>query len=540
MCARNNTVIAILFLSSLLVISCATPIPPTGGLVERSSPKILSSVPQTGAIQFNGQSIRIDFDRFISRNSVQRAIQIEPDLGIPYSINWKRKSMILQFDSPFPDSVTVIVSLGADIADVNGNRLTTPYQIAFSTGAYLDSASVHFNVYSFDQAKGVSGQKVGLFRDGIDDAAVYIAESDTSGVARFRYVSRGSYTARLFDDRNRNRKVDENEFAVSLSQKVNVEGDSLNFGGNFVYSRQDTTSPDILGVGLLSSDRIRIRFSESIRLSNTSSLSIIDSKGNRFQGTWLYSDPIDASIAIARSSINLDPNQSYKLELDSITDSMGNIFNGNSPPFAGSSRPDTTVQRIIRFPEPSFVLPNDTFLVVYSDIIRSGAIADSIIVIDGENQIKNWKDTIISDNKLYVFRKEGWIPGQSYQIRYWSPKEQRHRNLSFRVQREEDLANLELLIPENWQKKSIIIELLDINGAVLKSIQEQSANERITISALEPATYRLRVWLDANLNRRWDQKVSTLNNSEHEKIFILPRVNLSARMTSIVQIDEIF
>jgi len=540
MCARNNSVIALLFVSSLLVSSCATPIPPTGGMVERSSPKILSSDPQTGAIQFNGQSIRIDFDRFISRNSVQRAIQIEPDLGIPYSINWKRKSMILQFESPFPDSVTVIVSLGADIADVNGNRLTTPYQIAFSTGAYLDSASVHFNVFSFDQAKGVSGQKVGLFRDGIDDAAVYIAESDTSGVARFRYVSRGSYTARLFDDRNRNRKVDENEFSVSLSQKVNVEGDSLNFGGNFVYSRQDTTTPDILGVGLLSSDRIRIRFSESIRLSNTSSLSIIDSKGNRFQGTWLYSDPIDASIAIARSSINLDPNQSYKLELDSITDSMGNIFNGNSPPFAGSSRPDTTVQRIIRFPEPSFVLPNDTFLVVYSDIIRSGAIADSIIIIDGENQIKNWKDIIISDNKLYVFRKEGWIPGQSYQIRYWSPMDQRHRNQSFRVQREEDLANLELLIPENWQKKSIIIELLDIDGVVLKSIQEQSANERITISALEPATYRLRVWLDANLNRRWDQMVSTLNNSEQEKIFILPRVNLIARMTSIVQVDEIF
>lgn len=540
MCARNNTVIAILFVSSLLAVSCATPIPPTGGLVERSSPKILSSDPQTGAIQFNGQSIRIDFDRFIARNSVQRAIQIEPDLGIPYSINWKRKSMILQFESPFPDSVTAIVSLGADIADVNGNRLTTPYQIAFSTGAYLDSASVHFNVYSFDQAKGVSGQKVGLFRDGIDDAAVYIAESDTSGVARFRYVSRGSYTARLFDDRNRNRKVDENEFSVSLSQKVNVEGDSLNFGGNFVYSRQDTTTPDILGVGLLSSDRIRIRFSESIRLSNTSSLSIIDSKGNRFLGTWLYSDPIDASIAIARSSINLDPNQSYKLELDSITDSMGYIFNGNSPPFAGSSRPDTTVQRIIRFPEPSFVLPNDTFLVVYSDIIRSGAIADSIIIIDGENQIKNWKDIIISDNKLYVFRNEGWIPGQSYQIRYWSPMDQRHRNQSFRVQREEDLANLELLIPENWQKKSIIIELLDIDGAVLKSIQEQSANERITISALEPATYRLRVWLDANLNRRWDQMVSTLNNSEQEKIFILPRVNLSARMTSIVQVDEIF
>jgi uncharacterized protein (DUF2141 family) len=540
MCARNNTSITLIILISTLVLSCATPIPPTGGLVDRSSPSVLSTVPKSGAVQYNGQVIRIDFDRFMSRNSLQRAIQIEPDLGIDYTIDWKRKTMLLRFDSPFPDSVTVIVSLSSNIADGNGNRLNTPYQIAFSTGSSIDSASVDFRVYSFDQAKGISGQKVGLFRKSSDKTAVYVAESDTSGTVRFRYLSRGTYTAILFDDRNRNRMIDENEFFVTLPQNVQIETDTLHFGGHFVFNRQDTIPPSVLGVGLLSSNRIRVRFSESIRLSKIASLSIIDEQGNRNPGIWMYSDPLDGSIAIGRSKSVLDPKKSYHLEINSVTDGMGNQFSGESTSFMGSSRADTTTQRIIRFPDPSFVIPTDTFLVVYSDIIAPGAIEDSLIIIDGEHQIRNWKDRIFTDNKMYIYRSQGWIPGQSYQIRYWSPSEQRHRNQNFRVRGLEDLSSLELEIPGSWKDMPITIELLDDVGIIVYKVNKQSSDRKILITSLAPGNYRLRAWVDLNRNGRWDQIVTNKEGGVFEQVFIQPSLILSARMTSVVQIEDYF
>jgi len=526
---------------SLLVLSCATPIPPTGGVSERTAPKIVSSVPASGTTNFTSRTIRVEFDRYMSRNSIQRSIQIEPDLGIPYTIDWNRKSMLIRFQRSFPDSVTAILSLGTDISDVNGNRLASPYKIAFSTGSSIDSASVDFSVFSFDVARGVSGQKVGLFREGDKNgAAIYIAESDTSGSVKFNYVRNGTYYASIFEDKNRNRVIDENEYSLQFGRKIEVEGDSSTFAGHFVFSRQDTIAPRLLGVGLLSSDRLRLRFSESIRLTKESSISIVDKNSTSNSGIWMYSDPADASIGIGRSSVKLDSRQEYHVEVDSVSDLLGNYFSGKSSPFSGSTRSDSTTQRIIRIPDPVIVLPTDTFLVVYSDIISSGAIIDSLIIIDGEDQIRNWSGKTVKDNKLYVYKTEGWRPGQSYQIRYWSPIDQRYRTQSFRVQRMEELASIELQIPENWLNKQIVVEVLDINGMVSASVIETPKNGKINISPLAPGTYRMRAWLDINANGRWDQWSSSQDDRKKEPVYIQPGFVLSARMTSVLLLEEIF
>jgi hypothetical protein len=540
MYARSK-ILTFILANCLLALSCATPIPPSGGVTERTPPKIISTVPQTGTTLVKGNTVQIEFDRFMNRNSITRAIQIEPDLGIPYTIDWKRKTMVLRFTSSFPDSVTVILSLGADIADLNGNRLTNPYQLAFSTGATIDSASVDFKVISFDKANGISGEKIGLFKDDFSNrSAIYMADSDTAGIVRFRYAREGQYIARLFDDRNRNRIPDENEMTVAYPEPITVVGDSTRFSGHFVISRQDSLPPSLLGVGLLSSERIRVRFSDSIRLNKHSSISIVDTKGDTYSGIWLYTDPVETSVAIGRSSVSLDPQNEYFLELDSISDTNGNYFKGRSGTFAGSTRSDTTIQRIVRLPDPSFVLPSDTFLVVYSNLIQPGSILDSLTVVDGEIQRKFWSGFIVSDNKLYVFNEDGWRPGQSYQIRYWSPSDQRYINQNFRVQRVEDLSSVELSLPENWRQKQVIVELLDSEGIIVRRVIESSSADRISISSLAPGKYRLRAWLDENRNGRWDQDQSDRFKHGREAVFIQSNLILSARMTSVLMVEEIF
>src|SRR5690606_10321487 len=379
----------------ILITSCATPIAPTGGLPDKTPPKIISTTPSAGQTNFRDTDVRFDFDSYMNRGSAVRALRIEPDLGISYSLKWRRRSLIVSFDSEFPDSVTVIISIGPELADINGNRLGNPFQLAFSTGATIDSASVALRVLSFQTGGGEAGRTIGLFRGNTTDGpASYLAETDTSGIARFRYLSIGSYTAVLMDDRNRNRTIDEQEWAVAYRSPLTPSFDADSVHATMIYARADTVRPTILGVGLLSEHRIRARFSKSIRISNNSTIAIYDSLRNRIDATWLYSDPDDATVAYAYSSTPLQTDQTYYIESNHVADVSGNAVNRISPTFLGSSFSDTTSQRLIRVPESPIIFPNDTLMVVYSDLLRDESMVDSLIVIDGETQIREWADFV--------------------------------------------------------------------------------------------------------------------------------------------------
>jgi len=531
---RGGALIALLFIAS-----CATPIAPTGGLPDKSPPQIVSTYPSPGQTNFRDTDIRFEFDKYMNRGSAARALRIEPDLGITYSLKWRRKSLILSFDSAFPDSVTVIISIGPEIADINSNRLGSPFQLAFSTGASIDSANVALRVLSFQTGGGEPGRTVGLFRgETTDGPASYLAETDTSGIARFRYLSTGAYTAVLMDDRNRNRIIDQQEWAVAHRTTLTPSFDTDSIHATMIYARADTISPVFLGVGLLSEHRIRARFSKSIRLSNNSSIHIVDSLQNRIDAKWLYSDPDDATVAYAYSASPLNTNQTYYLESSNVEDVTGNTVNKISQSFIGSDVSDTTRQRLIRVPESPIVFPNDTLMVVYSDIIRDEVLVDSMIVIDGETQIRDWADYIVRDNRLYIFRSNGWRSGQRYQIRFWNPQEQRFRSVDFRPVSNDETGSLEITPPEAWVGQAIVYELLTTDGQLLES--KLSVNT-ITFTNLIADTYTVRAWLDTNGNGKWDQvTVGDSNTISVEPLFLLSDIQIATRMSATLQITETY
>jgi len=523
----------------ILLASCATPIAPTGGLPDKTPPQVVSTYPTAGQTNFRDTDIRFEFDKYMNRGTAARALRIEPDLGISYSLKWRRKSLTVSFTSAFPDSVTVIISVGPELADINGNRLGNPFQLAFSTGATIDSASVALRVLSFQTGGGETGRTVGLFRGNTTDGpASYLAETDTSGIARFRYLSTGSYTAVLMDDRNRNRIIDPQEWAVAYRSTLTPSFDADSVHATMIYAQTDTIRPTFLGVGLLSEHRIRARFSKSIRISNNSTIAIYDSLRNRINATWLYSDPDDATVAYAYASTPLKSNQTYYLESSLVADVAGNAVNRISPTFLGSSFTDTTRQRLIRVPESPIIFPSDTLMVVYSDIIRNESLVDSMIVIDGETQVRGWADYIVRDNRLYVFRANGWRTGQRYQIRFWNPQQQRHRTVDFRPVSDDETGSLEITPPEDWLGQSIVYELLTLDGQLID--RKQSENT-ITFENLVADSYTVRAWLDSNGNGKWDQ--NTVHGSilsTHEPLFLLTGIQITSRMNATLQITDTY
>ncbi len=509
------------------------PIAPTGGLPVRTAPEVVSTFPEQGTTYFDQRVIRFEFNRFMNRGSATRALRIEPDFGIPFSMSWKRKVMVLTFERSLPDSVTVIVSLGTMLSDVDNNRLGQPYQLAFSTGATVDSAGVDLATISFDKARGEASTAVGLFRQSmLDQAAVYMAESDTSGMVRFRHVTPGQYVAVLFDDRNRNRRIDPGEKHFPARVPVTVAADSIYLAGTLVYTAQDTISPTVLGIGLLSSNRLRIRFSEPIRISSVSTIEVEES-GRFIPAYWLYSDPEDATVAIANSSEPLPPGPSYNLKMRDVSDLAGNLLTSIPPSFVGSNQVDTTQLRLVRFPDAPIVLSRDSILIVYSKPVIGSEILDSLIVIDGDRAVRSWPDVYIDQNRMYVYRDAGWRPGQSYQLRTWDPSQIRHLSSTFRPLGETDLGGLEVILDESWFGRPVVLDVLDQTGQILT---QAKGNGPFIFDKLIPGVVSIRVWIDLNGNGRWDGGSIIPDMYEPETAYIQRNIPITPRLTTVVRV----
>ncbi|HAW80858.1 MAG TPA: hypothetical protein DCX27_14775, partial [Balneola sp.] len=97
-----------------LFISCATPVAPTGGPADKTGPKIENTTPETGAVNFEGRKFSFEFSEFVNRSSFQTELNIEPDLGIEYEVNWRRKTAAVEFKNELPDSTTIIITVGGN------------------------------------------------------------------------------------------------------------------------------------------------------------------------------------------------------------------------------------------------------------------------------------------------------------------------------------------------------------------------------------------------------------------------------------------
>ncbi|MGM0506168.1 MAG: Ig-like domain-containing protein [Bacteroidota bacterium] len=219
----------------LFLVSCATPVAPTGGPPDRTPPEIESTRPENETVRFDGREFEFQFSKFIDRGSFQEALQVEPDLGIPYEVSLGRKSATVEFSRPLPENTTIILRIGTELQDTRNNSLGSSYALAVSTGDEIDDGAVQARFFSADSGDRLEGYTLFLFREPFDlsSRANYIAQSDTSGRVQLSYLAADRYRAVWVDDGNRNRQWDsDREQAQPFYEEVIelTKGEELDLG----------------------------------------------------------------------------------------------------------------------------------------------------------------------------------------------------------------------------------------------------------------------------------------------------------------------
>ena len=529
----------LVLVAATVFLSCATPIAPTGGPADKSGPEILETNPVSGTTNFEGRKFEFQFSEFVNRSSIQNNITIEPDLGLEYTTKWKKKRLIIEFENRLPDSTTIILTLGADITDTKRNKIGAPITLAVSTGDEIDEGTVTGRIRRADTGESAEGVKVLLYRSPIDltEKATYQAQTDTGGVFNFSYLREGTYQALYVDDRNRNKIWDQgSETAQPFSREIiEIEKSGADTLDVLYIVQQDTLAPKLQGVGLFSSNRLRLRYNENIQVDENTSITILDSLQNPYSEAYpLYISKKDPFVLFAQSESALNENANFSLRTSGITDGFGNEAVASGIEFEGSAQEDTTFQRIIENTTENGLFPDQSIRVMYAAPISDPMITDSIVVVEGEVSFDDWPAIRTERNILFVDPQEDtWIEGVDYQFLIWNPATQRRQLLEPEIWDAAELGELSISVTGADSSDQYSLSLINKNINVsFDSVFSAS----VEISDLAPIDYQLIVFKDENGNNRWDSG-STIPFEAPEPYYIQRKVSIRSGFTSEILIQ---
>ncbi len=326
--------VILFFLIFLLLWRCAHKMPPSGGPEDRTPPKVISTFPQPDSVNIeNLQYIEIVFSESINKTSLFGNYWIIPELPSGFELEWKgsRKVRFWLKDS-LEKNRTYVFTLGTGIKDLRNNGLSTPVQLAFSTGTKLDSGSIKGRVYSDQRIEGVFIYAYPLFPSVQWDSllfqkAPYFNQINKQGEFQLNYLAEGRYRIIALKDEDFNKIYDpETDYIGIPPYDVTINGISsrvLNI--NFYLIQEDTTPPKIVSVDTLSDREIVVKFDEPIHWTGKIKAFVQDT------ATSIIYQPMGISLKLPeKNQISLNfkdlPQKKYlKLNLLNIEDFAGNL-----------------------------------------------------------------------------------------------------------------------------------------------------------------------------------------------------------------------
>ncbi|GAA3938010.1 Ig-like domain-containing protein [Hymenobacter algoricola] len=230
---------------------CATISSPQGGPRDLTPPKLVSTSPANGARNVQRQSIRLEFSESVQLKDLTKNLLIAPVMADnKYQIKEERTAFTLEFEKPFDPNTTYSFNFREAVVDITESNKASGVQLAFSTGARLDSGSVRGTVTELLNNQPVGDVAVVLYPEA-DTLNIrrgkpyYLAQTEKTGTYSLQNLKEGRYLMFALADKNQNGRYDEGERIGYRAGLLTVRPglDSV----NFALVRPDGRRPLIVG-----------------------------------------------------------------------------------------------------------------------------------------------------------------------------------------------------------------------------------------------------------------------------------------------------
>jgi hypothetical protein len=212
----------------LLFVACAKDVAPPGGPADTNPPTILATSPVEGDTLIPvDANIRIMFSERIQAKAAAGALFISPPLKAEPRVKAKGAALIIDPAVNFEPDKTYVVTIGASLSDLVGNRMTSSAAFAFSTGSHIDSATVqgviynqfrpepNFRVFAYEM-------KPWLYDSLFTAVPDYITETGKDGHFEFKYMRPGEYLVLGVEDKDRDNKINGETERVALPNSTAI------------------------------------------------------------------------------------------------------------------------------------------------------------------------------------------------------------------------------------------------------------------------------------------------------------------------------
>jgi hypothetical protein len=255
-----------------VLAACASEQFPPGGPILHTTPKIVSTIPDSNAVDVKEHHVVIKFDRVISETpsgapSLDQMFLVSPWTGTP-NVDWHRDHISISPKRGFKPNTAYTITMLPGIADLHSNSLKTTFVLTFSTGPTIPETVIRGILFDWVGNKvGANALVEAITRTDTTKPAdtstikntIYIALADSTGRFAIRHVPPGTYLVRGWLDANKNRKLDQRELFDSLTVHVtdSVSTELLAF-------IHDTIGPRIGEVKVIDSLTLRATFDKGV------------------------------------------------------------------------------------------------------------------------------------------------------------------------------------------------------------------------------------------------------------------------------------
>ena len=237
---------------TLVMYSCANMGNPTGGPIDVTPPKFVSSTPKLGSLNNDKHKVVLEFDEFIKIEKASEKVIVSPPQVLSPEIKQNGKKITVNLLDSLRAKTTYTVDFSDAIVDNNEGNPLGNFTYTFSTGATIDTMEVSGYVLDASNLEPVKGILVGLHSNLTDSAFTKlpfdrVSRTDSRGHFIIKGIAPGTYRLFGLQDANQNFAFDQkSEMLAFYGSPVTPRFETR--------SRQDTVWKDSIKV-----DTIRTR-----------------------------------------------------------------------------------------------------------------------------------------------------------------------------------------------------------------------------------------------------------------------------------------
>lgn len=353
--------VTLFLITFFLIIECAVQRPPSGGPVDKITPRIVQVFPAPNSTLVNRDTkVIIEFSERMEKKTVQEAFFMSPRPSEELSFKWKGRKLHLVFPDSLKKNKTYILTIGTAAADLRRNKLEESFHLAFSTGDKLDQGKISGTVSS---KSSVEGTMIGAYPleekqepNPAEQYAEYVTQCNAKGSYQFSYISPGKYRLFAIKDSDADQKYDSGYDAIGVpTTDVILTEEILAIDHiNFQITVKDTILPTVKSVIDIDQHHVDVRFSEPMAeikndLRNHFNITDQPTSKDTLRILDLFQNSIDGSRFHLKTETQ-QPELSYIFIAKDMFDLQGNPIDTsyNSYMFKSSVVPDTIKPGLIQ------------------------------------------------------------------------------------------------------------------------------------------------------------------------------------------------